>query len=133
MPRLRPFASALAALALLVSWTVGAWAAPCPEVAAPSAVEMAMEHGGAHHPGGHAAHHSETPAPAPADDGRAPVPDAPECPMLAVGGTCAGPLLAPAESAVAAPSAARVTGYVAAPGVRDRLPSDALLRPPELG
>lgn len=131
IPRLRPLASVLAALALLVSWTVGAWAAPCPEVTGGAAVEraMPMEHGaGHHHPD--AAHH----APAPADEGgRAPVPDAPECPMLAVGGSCAGPLLAPAGTAAADAAAAPRTAYVAAPDVHDRLLPASLFRPPELG
>ena len=132
MPRLRPLASALAALALLVSWTVGAWAAPCPEVAG-AALEQAapMEHGAGHH---HPDARPPAPADVPAGEGeRAPVPGAPECPMLAVGGNCAGPLLAPAETSAADAAAAPRTGYVVAPGVRDRLLSASLFRPPELG
>lgn len=132
IPRLRPLVSALAALALLVSWTVGAWAAPCPEVAGGAPVEQAtpMEHGAGHHHSD-AGHH--VPRDAPADDGdRVPVPDAPACPMLAVGGSCAGPLLAPAEAAAADAAAAPRTAYVAAPEVRDRLLSASLFRPPEL-
>jgi hypothetical protein len=139
--RLRPFVSAAALAALLVSWTTGVWAAACMDGPPPPVVAMAAEaKAPAEAPHTHAMHagmgHAARPAPTPSRPGPNPTrqdrPDAgTSCPMMIVGGgSCTGPLAGPpspgGEAAAPAPIA-----YAPVVGVRDRLIPISIFHPPK--
>ena len=123
--RVSAAARMLAALALLVSWTTGGWAAACarPSGATAAAHAMAM-----HHPMHGAMHHHAPAAPRP-DRHRGG--EMPECPLLAMnGGSCLGAAHLPAIVSAAASALAADHGYPPADGVRDRLIAISVFHPP---
>lgn len=120
--RISAVARTLAALALLVSWTTGGWAAACASAPEPHAHGMAMHHpmhgGMMHHP---MPEHRRAPRGG----------EAPGCPLLAMnGGSCLGAAQLPAIVSAPASSLAASDGYPPAEGVRDRLIAISLFHPP---
>jgi hypothetical protein len=145
MPRVRSFARLLAALALMVSWTTGGWAAACALGAVASAAEAmpqpdaaghgmhAMAHHGMHH-GMH--HHAPPPAPKPKPKPKpgqpAPRGQMPACPLLVMnGGSCLGAAQLPSVVSLPAPPLADASAYPPADAIHDRLLPLSLFRPPQ--
>lgn len=132
LPRLRPFASLAASLALMVSLTSGAWAAACMDGETEAEPRASSD---VHAHGGHARHGRHAPAeralvPAP-DPDRPPVPEVPGCPMMvAGGGSCVGPI-APPASAGGAGAPVTAIGYTQPAEVRVLLLASSIFRPPE--
>lgn len=139
--RLRPAFAALAALALLVSWTMGVWAAACmgPPASAVSIEQgadgHAMDHAAMSHGGmDHAAHHGHAGggshgAPSPAPEGDRPGTPEPPCPVMLAGG-CVGPL-AFAAAPPSAPDPLPAAAYAPAADVAPLTLPISIFRPPE--
>lgn len=135
MPRVRSFARLLAALALLVSWTTGGWAAACAQGAVTSAdaAERAPDHAMAmaHH-GMHGAMHHHAPPSSPEPKRKGPRGEMPACPLLVMnGGSCLGAAQLPSVVSLPAPPLVDRTGYPPADAIHDLLLPLSLFRPPE--
>jgi hypothetical protein len=116
---------AITILLLLVSTTGGGWMAAC---ARPGAATASPGHDPAQHAMHGGMHHH---APARRSPAPAPRPETPECPVLAMnGGGCAAAADAATLDLSLPRALAATDAYPPTAGVHDRLPADALFRPP---